>query len=270
MAATCRHVGLEDQVAAIEALDAELKQAGYRKPTIAFVATPIVMPFYAGTPRNVPGSDYAESSGRSWAPIADYSGQSQGGPSVEILQKAAWHDLLQSQLREPFLAIMLEGNFSATGRRINRTNPREPFEFWSLVEEIDFAASSVRLSPDAGRESWWDVQIHPMALHPDETAPVQVVDKPAAVRDETPISAKSTIKTQTLCERWLKQQMAESPVTRPMPKHDYLTAAQAKFQGLSERAFERAWAHAVLETNSKWDRGGAPKKSPHQANPRTN
>lgn len=60
LADACRQVGLGDQAVAIEVLEGELKALGCDlQSTLAFASVPIVMPYVAGRPRNVPGSDFA-------------------------------------------------------------------------------------------------------------------------------------------------------------------------------------------------------------------
>ncbi len=57
------------------------------------------------------------------------------------------------------------------------------------------------------------------------------------------------------CRKWLTDQVRKK---KYMPKKGYWDYAKNEFEGLSERAFDRAWDATVPAT---WKRAGAPKKS---------
>jgi hypothetical protein len=72
------------------------------------------------------------------------------------------------------------------------------------------------------------------------------------------------VSAQTACREWLAAEMWRSPSERPRARKRYLEEALAKFTGLSERAFDRAWKNAIDETGATaWRLAGRPK------NPRT-
>jgi hypothetical protein len=50
------------------------------------------------------------------------------------------------------------------------------------------------------------------------------------------------------CKSWLAAQMSASPKRRPQRKALYREQAKAKFQGLTDRGFDRAWHDAIKET----------------------
>jgi hypothetical protein len=62
------------------------------------------------------------------------------------------------------------------------------------------------------------------------------------------------------CQTWLEREMQANP-ERTQPKRWWLAQAQEKF-GVSERAFDRAWATALKNTRAHWGDAGAPKKLP--------
>jgi hypothetical protein len=63
------------------------------------------------------------------------------------------------------------------------------------------------------------------------------------------------------CQRWLENEMRNSPTRRPQPRRDFWRDAQGQFRGLSKRAFDRAWAKAVDATGATaWSAAGAPRK----------
>jgi hypothetical protein len=62
-------------------------------------------------------------------------------------------------------------------------------------------------------------------------------------------AAASSIQAQSRCRRWLAEQMRQSPSPQKA-KAGYRADAKTRFPGLSERAFDRAWAGAVEETGA--------------------
>ncbi len=65
----------------------------------------------------------------------------------------------------------------------------------------------------------------------------------------------SKASAETQCRKWLTDQVRKK---KHMPKKGYRALAMTEIEGLSERAFNRAWAAKVPAT---WMRAGAPKKS---------
>lgn len=73
--------------------------------------------------------------------------------------------------------------------------------------------------------------------------------------------ARSLISAETHCVEWLVSEMRASPTERPKPKRLYRLDAQSQIgDGLSERAFERAWRDAAIRTGATaWISGGRPR-----------
>jgi len=68
-----------------------------------------------------------------------------------------------------------------------------------------------------------------------------------------------TIKAENECKIWLKGLMANG-ADKEHPKDHYRNEAIKKF-GVGKNAFNRAWADTIyLTRNSKWNKGGRPKK----------
>jgi hypothetical protein len=77
-------------------------------------------------------------------------------------------------------------------------------------------------------------------------------------------AAKRTVAAQTRCQEYLVTEMKRSPDRAPKPKPDFLADCQARFPGLSERGFERAWANAIELTGAvRWRKAGRRRKSSH-------
>jgi hypothetical protein len=71
--------------------------------------------------------------------------------------------------------------------------------------------------------------------------------------------AKPTVRAEADCARWLQRLMETSPNRRLREKGDLLPEARAKFPGLSERAFGRAWLRAAKAAGADaWIKGGRP------------
>jgi hypothetical protein len=89
------------------------------------------------------------------------------------------------------------------------------------------------------------------------------VTMPAAkVRKLWPLGRR-TVVAETRCRAYLVAQMRSSD-RQPKPKRDFLADCQARFPGLSERAFERAWAKAKTLTGAAgWARAGRRSTSSH-------
>jgi hypothetical protein len=88
------------------------------------------------------------------------------------------------------------------------------------------------------------------------------VTVPAAkVRRRWPLGRR-TVAAQTRCQAYLVAEMGRYPDRQPEPKHEFLADCQARIPGLSERAFERAWANAKRATGAAgWGRPGRRSRS---------
>jgi hypothetical protein len=96
---------------------------------------------------------------------------------------------------------------------------------------------------------------HPHTRLLDVTVPA------AKVRKLWP-AAKRTRAAEKRCEEFLVAEMNRSPDRAPEPKSDYLADCQARFPGLGERGFERAWANAIRLTGAAgWSKAGRRRKS---------
>jgi hypothetical protein len=83
------------------------------------------------------------------------------------------------------------------------------------------------------------------------------------VRTLWPI-AKRTSAAATRCLEYLVVEMNRSPDRAPKPKPQVLADCQARFPGLSERGFDRAWADAIAQTGAVgWRKVGRRGKSKH-------
>jgi hypothetical protein len=76
-------------------------------------------------------------------------------------------------------------------------------------------------------------------------------------------AAKQTAAAEARCREYLVTQMKQSLDRAPKPKRDLLADHQARFQGLSKRGFERAWADAIRLTGAvDWSKAGRRRTSP--------
>lgn len=73
--------------------------------------------------------------------------------------------------------------------------------------------------------------------------------------------ATRTAAAETRCQAYLVAEMQRTPDRAPKPKAAILADCQSRFPGLSERGFDRAWAHAIVVTGAHWRRGGRPRHS---------
>jgi hypothetical protein len=75
-------------------------------------------------------------------------------------------------------------------------------------------------------------------------------------------AAKRTAAAETRCQEYLAAEMERSLDHAPKPKSEFLVDCQARFQGLSERGFERAWSNAIRSTDAVgWSKVGRRRKS---------
>jgi hypothetical protein len=63
------------------------------------------------------------------------------------------------------------------------------------------------------------------------------------------------------CRLWLAQQMRKSPQRPPMPKQNFKTDCLKRFPRLTGRRFDTAWKMALVDSESKWDAAGRPRKA---------
>lgn len=77
-------------------------------------------------------------------------------------------------------------------------------------------------------------------------------------------AAKRTAAAAMRCQEYLLTEMERSLDRAPKPKPEFLADCQARFRGLSERGFERAWANAIKLTGAVgWSKAGRRRKSSH-------
>ncbi len=75
-------------------------------------------------------------------------------------------------------------------------------------------------------------------------------------------AAKRTAAAATQCQEYLFTEMKRSLDRAPKPKSEFLTDCQARFRGLSERGFERAWSNAIRLTGAVgWSKAGRRRKT---------
>src|ERR1700674_5045683 len=92
----------------------------------------------------------------------------------------------------------------------------------------------------------------------DFTAPTEIVKMLWAMPapPDAPI-----INVETRCRRYLVHLMKVSMKRQLKQKREYLEEYRQLSNGLSERAFDRAWKAAIDETGAQWMLPGALKKS---------
>ena len=74
-------------------------------------------------------------------------------------------------------------------------------------------------------------------------------------------AAKQTAAAAMRCQEYLRTEMTRSPTRAPKPRSKFLTDCQARFPGVSERGFGRAWATAIKLTGAVgWSKAGRRRK----------
>jgi hypothetical protein len=97
-------------------------------------------------------------------------------------------------------------------------------------------------------------------MGPPQTQLLSATVPAAKVRKLWP-AAKQTAAAAARCRQYLVTQMNASD-RAPKPKRDFLADCQARFPGLSQRGFERAWADAIRLTGAVgWRKAGRRRKS---------
>jgi hypothetical protein len=86
---------------------------------------------------------------------------------------------------------------------------------------------------------------------------------PAAKISQLWPAAKRSAAAETRCQEHLVTEMMRSPDRAPKSKPDFFGDCQARFPGLSERGFERAWGDAIKRTGVGWSKAGRRRKSSH-------
>jgi hypothetical protein len=100
-------------------------------------------------------------------------------------------------------------------------------------------------------------------MGPPQTRLLSATVPAAKVRKLWP-AAKRAVAAETRCQECLVTEMMRSPDRAPKSKADFLADCQARFPGLSERGFERAWADAIKRTGAvSWSKAGRRRKSSH-------
>ena len=98
--------------------------------------------------------------------------------------------------------------------------------------------------------------------HP-QTRLLSVTVPAVQVRKLWPL-AKQTAAATTRCREYLRTEMKKHPNQAPKSKSAMLKCCQARFRGLSERGFNRAWADAIRQAGAVgWSKAGRPRKSSH-------
>jgi hypothetical protein len=85
-----------------------------------------------------------------------------------------------------------------------------------------------------------------------------VCERPVPATDVSPIEPSVPYKAELLCERWLKGLICSEP-EKPKRKDALWADARRQFPNLSRRAFDRAWARAIVGT--RWGEAGRPRNS---------
>ena len=93
-------------------------------------------------------------------------------------------------------------------------------------------------------------------MGPPQTRLLSATVPAAKVRKLWP-AARASIAAEMRCQAYLVAEMRRSPERQPKSKRNFFADCQARFAGLSERAFERAWANATRATGvAGWGRPG--------------
>jgi hypothetical protein len=158
-------------------------------------------------------------------------------------------------------------------RRVDLNNHPLPDEM-QFIQSDDLKA---QIDPESVSElvrtSWYGVKgvlasdlLTWMARGGRPSPPKEAANSNAIANDKfsaaTRAKSKKTIKAEMLCRQWLFEKMRQGP--KEGRKSKYLQITKKEIPGLSDRAFDRAWAWACEESGSEWYMPGAPKKSLQQ------
>jgi hypothetical protein len=100
-------------------------------------------------------------------------------------------------------------------------------------------------------------------MGPPQTRLLGATVPAAKLRKLWPV-AKRTAAAETRCQEHLVTEMKRSLDRAPNPKRYFRANCQARFLGVTERGFERAWAKAIKRTGAVgWRKAGRPRKSSH-------
>ena len=166
--------------------------------------------------------------------------------------KAAIRDLL-SALRSG--KLIAHGMFE--GERIPHPIETAVWSTFEIVVKPD-DVSRPNVSPTSGTPV-----VIVRRMGPPQTRLLSATVPAAKVRKLWP-AAKRTTAAETRCQEYLITEMKRSLDRAPKSKPDLLADCQARFQGLSERGFERACANAIRLTGAVgWGKAGRRRKSSH-------
>lgn len=151
----------------------------------------------------------------------------------------------------------VDGKVTLTGRQ--RTGPntlaeRKPMPKDVFADAIRLDATTNSTAPDGATKDFRALERATMlSVWVDVAVDTAALDK--LVR-----GFRGSKADEIACTQWLADLMRASPETRPQPKADYLREARDQFHDLTDNGFHRAWAAAILETDSAWGKPGAPGK----------
>jgi hypothetical protein len=159
------------------------------------------------------------------------------------------------------LSALRSGKLIAHGMFESERTPH-PLEtaVWSTLEIVvksTMFAGHMRL-PASGKSV-----VIARGMGPPRTRLLSATVPAAKVRKLWP-AAKRTAAAAMQCRKYLVVEMKRSPDRAPQPKPQILAGCQARFPGLSERGFDRAWTDAIAQTGSVgWRKAGRRRKSQH-------
>ncbi len=106
---------------------------------------------------------------------------------------------------------------------------------------------------------------HPLANVPDYLLYIERESLEAVIAAVDELRRPvQTIAGQTACQKWLLEEILASRNRRTGTKEYFLRLAKEKFDDISERSFNTAWANAVRQAGAPaWSGAGRPRKSPH-------
>jgi hypothetical protein len=164
----------------------------------------------------------------------------------------------KAAIRE-LLSALRSGKLIAHGTFEGEPSPH-PIEtaVWSNFEVLDKPTMfpGHMSPPTSGRST-----IIAQRIGPPQTRLLGITVPAAKVRKLWP-AAKRTAAAETRCREYLITEMERSLDRAPKPKSELLADCQARFRGLSERGFERAWANAIRLIGAfGWSKAGRRRKS---------
>ena len=127
-------------------------------------------------------------------------------------------------------------------------------EMGEICRKIERAGKRVFIDSPANWLAWAN-NLGPEYIEIDER-----VRRALQSGDTNTNTSAATIRDETSCQKWLEGLMADGSVP-DRPKQEYRAEAQKEYS-VGTKAFNRAWANALVKTgNTNWSRPGPKKRS---------